>query len=59
MLGVPAWKNGWTSRHGHRLTQKDGDGNWICPETKWRFREDPAGALHCLDWDEEAPVPAG
>jgi UDP-2-acetamido-3-amino-2,3-dideoxy-glucuronate N-acetyltransferase len=58
MLGVPARQKGWMSRHGHRLTQKDGDGNWVCPESKWRFREDSSGVLRCLDWDEEKPVPA-
>jgi len=56
MLGVPAQRKGWMSRHGHRLTQKDSDGSWICPETRWRFREEQPGVLRCLDWDEERPI---
>jgi hypothetical protein len=58
MLGVPAKQEGWMSCHGDRLTQKDNDRNWICPESKWRFHEDPAGVLRCLVWDGEKPVPA-
>ena len=34
MLGVPAVRKGWMSRHGHRLTERDGDGNWACPESR-------------------------
>src|SRR5215471_13343383 len=46
MLGVPARQKGWMSRHGHRLIRKDGDGNWICPETNWRYKEE-GGVLRC------------
>jgi len=56
MLGVPAQQKGWMSRHGHRLTESDSNGNWICPEAKWRYREEAPGVLRCLDWDEERPL---
>jgi UDP-2-acetamido-3-amino-2,3-dideoxy-glucuronate N-acetyltransferase len=57
MLGVPARQKGWMSRHGHRLIEKDSAGNWICPESKWRYQE-AAGKLRCLDCNEDAPIPA-
>lgn len=56
MLGVPARQKGWMSRHGHRLTQKDPEGNWVCPESQWRYREVEPGLLRCLDWDEDQPL---
>lgn len=56
MLGVPARQKGWMSRHGHRLLSKDHGGNWICPESKWRYREAEPGLLRCLDWDEDQPL---
>ncbi len=57
MVGVPARQVGWISRHGHRLTEKDEDGNWICPQSGWRYREVQPGGLRCLDWPEEKPLP--
>jgi UDP-2-acetamido-3-amino-2,3-dideoxy-glucuronate N-acetyltransferase len=57
MLGVPAVRKGWMSRHGHRLTQLDNDGNYICPESGWRYQEVEPGVLRCLDWDEDKPLP--
>lgn len=56
MMGVPARQKGWMSRHGHRLTERDGDNNLICPETHWRYKEIEPGVLRCLDRNEEAPV---
>lgn len=56
MLGVPARQRGWVSRHGHRLTQQDSEGNLICPETNWRYREIEPGVLRCLDWPEDKPL---
>jgi UDP-2-acetamido-3-amino-2,3-dideoxy-glucuronate N-acetyltransferase len=53
MLGVPAQRRGWISRHGHRLEQQDADGNFVCPESKWRYQETEHGILRCLDWPEE------
>jgi UDP-2-acetamido-3-amino-2,3-dideoxy-glucuronate N-acetyltransferase len=60
MMGVPARQKGWMSRHGHRLTEKDKDGNFVCPESRWKYQEVSPGVLRCLDWDEDAPLkPAG
>jgi UDP-2-acetamido-3-amino-2,3-dideoxy-glucuronate N-acetyltransferase len=57
MVGVPAVRKGWMSRHGHRLTKLDDDGNYICPESGWRYQEVEPGVLRCLDWDEDKPLP--
>jgi UDP-2-acetamido-3-amino-2,3-dideoxy-glucuronate N-acetyltransferase len=57
MVGVPARRAGWISRHGHRLTEQDADGNWICPQSGWRYREAEPGVLRCLDWPEDQPLP--
>jgi len=56
MLGVPAQRKGWMSRHGQRLQQPDGDGIMICPESGWRYREVEVGVLRCLDWHEDQPL---
>jgi len=56
MLGVPARRKGWMSRHGDRLIERDQDENYICPESGWRYAETGAGILHCLDWPEEKPL---
>lgn len=56
MLGVPAKQRGWMSRHGHRLTQRDGEGNLVCPESGWRYAEVEPGVLRCLDWPEDEPL---
>lgn len=58
MLGVPAVRKAWMSRHGHRLTERDADGNLVCPESGWRYKEVEPGVLRCLDWDEDKPLPA-
>jgi UDP-2-acetamido-3-amino-2,3-dideoxy-glucuronate N-acetyltransferase len=57
MLGVPAKRVGWMSRHGHRLQKRDAEGNYVCPESGWRYRE-ANGALTCLDLAEDAAIPA-
>jgi len=60
MLGVPAARKAWMSRHGHRLVNKDTEGNYICPESGWRYREVEPELLRCIDWPEdEALKPAG
>jgi UDP-2-acetamido-3-amino-2,3-dideoxy-glucuronate N-acetyltransferase len=56
MLGVPAQRRGWMSRHGHRLQEQDADGHWICPESGWRYREVAPEELRCLDWPETEPL---
>ncbi len=53
MLGVPARRRGWMSRHGHRLPAPDAQGIMVCPESGWRYREVEPGVLRCLDWPEE------
>lgn len=56
MAGVPARKQGWMSRHAHLLRHPDAAGIFTCPESGFRYREED-GRLHCLDLDEEAPLP--
>lgn len=58
MLGVPAVRKGWMSRHGHRLEKQDEQGNFVCPESGWRYQETEPGLLRCLDWNEDSPLPA-
>lgn len=55
--GVPGRHVGWMSRHGHRL-QGDSRQELRCPESGYRYREESAGVLRCLDLDEGAPLPA-
>lgn len=57
MLGVPAVRKGWMSRHGHRLEQQDAEGNLVCPESGWRYHE-TEGVLRCLDWPEDKALAA-
>jgi UDP-2-acetamido-3-amino-2,3-dideoxy-glucuronate N-acetyltransferase len=52
MMGVPAHRAGWMSRHGHRLPKPDETGMMVCPESGWRYHEVEPGALRCLDWPE-------
>lgn len=59
MMGVPARRSGWMSRHGHRLPAPDKEGNMVCPESGFRYREVESGAIRCLDLPEESPLPAG
>jgi UDP-2-acetamido-3-amino-2,3-dideoxy-glucuronate N-acetyltransferase len=56
MLGVPAIRKGWMGRHGHRLPAPDAGGIMVCPESGWRYQEID-GAVRCLDWPEDAPLP--
>ena len=56
MMGVPARRKGWMSRHGHTLSKTNGEGDLICPESGWRYREAEPGRLRCLDWDEDTPL---
>src|SRR5687768_16178344 len=53
MLGVPAKRKAWMSRHGHRLEKQDAHGNLICPESGWRYSETEPEVLRCLDWPED------
>lgn len=56
MLGVPAVRKGWMSRHGHRLAERNEAGEYVCPESGWRYREVEPGMLRCLDWPEDEPL---
>jgi UDP-2-acetamido-3-amino-2,3-dideoxy-glucuronate N-acetyltransferase len=58
VVGNPARRIGWMSRHGHRLESSDFQGIMTCPESGYRYREVEPGILRCLDLDEEAPLPA-
>ncbi len=55
MLGVPARRRGWVSRHGHPL-KPDAQGRLICPETGWTYVEE-RGQLRCRDCAEDTPLP--
>jgi UDP-2-acetamido-3-amino-2,3-dideoxy-glucuronate N-acetyltransferase len=57
MVGNPARKIAWVSRHGQRLDAPDAQGIMRCPESGLRYQE-TQGVLKCLDLDEEAPLPA-
>lgn len=58
MVGNPARRIGWMSRHGHRLDFPNEEGIMTCPESGYRYKEVQAGVLRCLDLDEESPLPA-
>lgn len=55
MLGNPARRRGWMSRHGQRLTF-DAQGIALCPESDLRYQL-AEGRVRCLDLDEDAPLP--
>jgi UDP-2-acetamido-3-amino-2,3-dideoxy-glucuronate N-acetyltransferase len=55
MVGNPARRVGYMSRHGHRLSA-DADGLMRCPESGLRYREIEPGRLRCLDLDEQAAL---
>ncbi|MDA0990656.1 MAG: acyltransferase [Verrucomicrobia bacterium] len=57
VMGNPAKRMGWMSRHGQKLRAPDDDGIRTCPESGYRYRETAPGILRCLDLDEEAPLP--
>lgn len=57
MLGVPAVRKGWMSRHGHRLQQRDSAGYLVCPESGWRYAEISPNQLRCVDWAEDETLP--
>ena len=57
MMGVPAHRAAWMSRHGYRLGEPDGHGVMTCPFSGLRYQEQAAGLLRCLDLDEARPLP--
>ncbi len=56
VLGNPARKVAWMSRHGHIL-KSAADGIFTCPESGYRYREMGQLNLRCVDLDEDAPLP--
>jgi len=58
VVGNPAHRIAWMSRHGHKLEASDTSGVMICPESGYRYKEIEPGVLRCLDLDEEKPLPA-
>ncbi len=56
MAGVPAVRKGWMSRHGHRLTKRLENGDFLCPQSGWRY-EESNGTLRCRDWNEDQQLP--
>jgi UDP-2-acetamido-3-amino-2,3-dideoxy-glucuronate N-acetyltransferase len=56
LLGVPARQVSWVSRHGHRLEVRDGEGNLVCPESGFRYKEIAKRMLACLDHAEDLPL---
>jgi UDP-2-acetamido-3-amino-2,3-dideoxy-glucuronate N-acetyltransferase len=57
VVGNPAHRVGWMSRHGHRLEPRDPTGVMVCPESGYQYKETEPGVLRCLDLDEEVPLP--
>ena len=57
VMGVPGIRNGWMSRHGHKLTAPDKDGIYTCPESILRYKLNHDGRLICIDIDEDNPLP--
>jgi UDP-2-acetamido-3-amino-2,3-dideoxy-glucuronate N-acetyltransferase len=58
MMGVPARRSGWMSRHGHRLPEPDARGVAACPGSGYRYAIE-GDRVRCLDLDEDAPLPGG
>ncbi len=57
MMGVPARRAAWMSRHGYRLGEPDAAGVMTCPFSGMRYKEVHPELLKCLDLDEAAPLP--
>lgn len=58
MVGVPARRTGWISRHGVPLSDPDAAGIMKCPESGLTYQETEPGVVKCLDVDEEAVLSA-
>lgn len=58
MVGVPAERKAWISRHGHRLKDANANREFTCPESGWKYKEVEPDVLRCLDWPEDEPLPA-
>src|SRR5512142_1014729 len=49
VVGNPARRTAWMSRHGHRLSAPDASGVMRCAETGYRYKEIEPGVVRCLD----------
>jgi len=58
VMGVPARRTGWISRHAIPLPKPDAQGIMVCPESGFRYKEVSSGVVQCLDLDEEQPLPS-
>lgn len=56
IVGNPGRQIGWMSRHGQRLKDRDKGGNFVCPESGFRYKV-INGILSCIDLDEDAVLP--
>lgn len=59
VVGVPAKRIGWMSRHGHPLAFGT-EGTATCPESGLKYEQrvsDGEATVRCLDLDEDAPLP--
>lgn len=56
MMGVPARRTGWMSRHGYKLPVPGDGGVMICPGSGYRY-EIENGICRCLDLAEDDPLP--
>lgn len=57
VMGNPGVHKGWMSRHGHRLFNRNSEGYYVCPESKYRYAISNDGVLMCMDLKEHAPLP--
>ncbi|MBD3420544.1 MAG: N-acetyltransferase [Chitinivibrionales bacterium] len=57
VTGNPARQSGWMSRHGAKLGKPDAQGVMVCPESGFRYWQEPTGRMACLDLDEDDPLP--
>jgi len=58
MVGVPAGRKGWISRHAVPLPEPDSEGIMVCPESGYRYRLVRPGRVVCIDLDEDEPLGA-
>ena len=56
MMGLPARRVGWMSRHGQRLGEPDASGIMLCSESQWRYKQE-GDCVRCLDYDEDTALP--
>ena len=57
VVGNPARRTGWMSRHGHILREVGEGGIMTCPESGFRYTRDDTGRIFCMDVNEDAGLP--